>query len=155
MHVRLILPALLLATAAHAGDVTLARPGQPATTMTAQQLQSLPQSEATVTSGNPPAPHRFGGPLLWTVLTEGHLVDPARHSDAVRQTLRLQGADNYIAVIAVGELSPEFENKSALLALTIDGKLLERPRAYIPGDHRGGRGVHDVVSLTLDELPKP
>ena len=155
MHLRLILPALLLATAAHAQDVSLSGPGQPATTMTVQQLQALPQSEITYTSGNPPAPHRLQGPLLWTVLTQGHLVDPDRHSDAVRQTLRLTGDDRYVAIIAMGELSPEFENKPALLALTMDGKPLARPRAYIPGDHRGGRGVHDIVSLTLDEVSKP
>ncbi len=35
------------------------------------------------------------------------------------------------------------------------GANLDRPRAVIPSDHRGGRGVHDIVSITLDELPKP
>lgn len=155
MHLRAALPVLLLATAAQAQSVTLNAPGQPAATLTMQQLEALPQAEATITSGNPPAPHRFQGPLLWTVVTQSHLTDPARHGDVVRQTLRLEGEDRYVAIIAMGELSPDFENKPALLALSIDGHPLSHPRAYVPGDHRGGRGVHDIISLTVDELAKP
>lgn len=156
MRLSLSLATLLLAalapTPAHA-QVTLNAPGKPAATITAEQLQALPQSEATI--GAPPNQRRLQGPLLWTVLVATHLIDPARHADAVRQTLRLQGADNYVAIVAMGELSPEFEDKPALLALIMDGKPLDRPRAVIPSDHRGGRGVHDIVSITLDELPKP
>ena len=156
MTQRNLFPVLLLMCAgtAHAQDVALAGPSGAAATMTAEHLQSLPAAEATVTSGDPPVQHRFQGPLLWTVLTDGHLIDPARHGDAVRQTLRIQGSDGYVAIIAMGELSPEFEDKPAVLALSMDDQTLARPRAVIPGDHRGGRGVHDVVRLTVDELPK-
>jgi hypothetical protein len=117
-------------------------------------LKALPQSEATLTFGNPPVPHRFQGPLLWAILISSHLVDPAAHAGAVRQTLQIQGSDRYTAIIAMGELSPEFEGKPALLALSEDGKPLPLPRAVIPGDHRAGRSVRDVVSLTVTELPK-
>lgn len=145
---------LLVASAAQAQTVSLQPATGPATEMTADALRALPQAEATLTFGNPPAPHRFQGPLLWTVLTQSHLVDPAAHAGTVRETLQIRGSDHYTAVIAMGELSPEFEGKQAVLALTEDGKALAMPRAVIPGDHRGGRGVHDVVALTVTELPK-
>ncbi len=117
-------------------------------------LAPLPAAAATLTFGNPPALHRFEGPLLWTVLEAAHLIDPARHGDAVRQTIRLQGADGYVAILAAGELSPEFEAKPAILAIRMDGQPLPHPRAIIPADHRLGRSVRDVVRVTLDEAPK-
>ena len=140
---------------AHAQSVALTAPNQPPARLDVQQLEALPQAEATRPGGRPPADHRYRGPLLWTVLTAAHLLDPARHADTVRQTLRIEGSDGYVAILAMGELAPDFENKPALLALTEDGKPLSRPHAIIPGDSRGGRSVHDVVTLTLDELPKP
>jgi hypothetical protein len=150
---RYAIPLLLIATAANAQTVTVTPPAGAPATISAETLRTFPQSEATLTMGNPPAPHRFQGPLLWTVLTGTHLVDPEKHASAVRQTLIIQGSDRYAAIIAMGELSPEFEAKPALLALSEDGKALAMPRAILPGDHRGGRSVRDVVSLKVDELP--
>ncbi len=145
---------LALSTACHAQTIEVTGPASAVTTLSIETLNALPGTEATLTYGNPPAPHRFAGPLLWTVLTAAHLVDPERHGDAVRQTLRIQGSDGYVAILAMGELSPEFENKPALLALTMDGKPLEHPRAVVTTDRRAGRSVRDVVRLTLDELPR-
>lgn len=156
LHSALLPAAFLLALAtAQAQDIALVGPQGALAPITAEHLKSLPTSETTLTGGNPAVEHRFQGPLLWTVLTDSHLIDPAHHMDVGRQTLRLQGQDGYVAIVAMGELSPEFEGKAAILALSMDGKPLPMPRAIIPGDHRGGRGVHDLVRLTVDELPKP
>jgi hypothetical protein len=149
------LPIVLFATAANAQTLSLTSPSGAPSTISADTLKTLPQAEATLRFGNPPAPHRFQGPLLWTILTNTHLVDPGAHAGAVRQTLQIRGSDRYTAIIAMGELSPEFEGKAALLALSEDGKPLSLPRAVIPGDRRAGRSVRDVVSLTVTELPKP
>lgn len=149
----LLLAATLLALPAaapraHAAEPLLAATGTaPAQPIDPARLAALPRHTATA------ANHGFAGPLLWDVLVDAHLVDPARHADAPRQTLRLTGADGYTAIIALGEISPEFEDKPALLALEMDGHPLALPRATIPGDKRGGRGVHDIVRLTVDELP--
>ena len=140
---------------AHAQSVALTAPNHPPVTLDLQQLEALPQSESAHPGGRPLTDHQYRGPLLWTVLATAHLLDPARHADIVRQTLRIGGSDGYVAILAMGELAPDFENKPAILALTEDGKPLPRPHAIIPGDSRGGRSVRDVVTLTLDELPKP
>jgi hypothetical protein len=150
---RYAIPILLFATATHAQTLTVTPPGGAAATLSAETLKTLPQSEATLRFGNPATPHRFQGPLLWNVLTSAHLIDAEKHAAAVRQTLTIQGSDRYAAIVALGELSPEFEAKPALLALTEDGRPLDHPRAIIPGDHRAGRSVRDVVSLRVDEIP--
>ena len=145
---------LALSSASHGQTIEVTGPAVAVATIPAETLNALPSTEGTLTYGNPPAAHRFAGPLLWTVLTAAHLIDPERHGDAVRQTLRIEGSDGYVAILAVGELSPEFENKPALLALTMDGRPLEHPRAVVPADRRAGRSVRDVVRLTVDELPR-
>jgi hypothetical protein len=151
---KLALPLVLLASAAQAQTILLTPPNGATTTLSVDTLKSFPQSEAVLSFGNPPAAHRFQGPLLWSVLTGTHLVDPEKHAGAVRQTLQITGSDGYTAIIAMGEISPEFEAKPALLALVGDGKPLDHPRAIIAGDHRAGRSVRDVVSLKVEELPK-
>jgi hypothetical protein len=145
---------LLVATAAQAQTLSVTPPTGAALAMSVDSLKALPQADATLSYGNPTVVHRFQGPLLWTILTQSHAIDPTAHSGAVRQTLRIQGMDGYVAIIAMGELSPEFENKPALLALSADGKPLEHPRAIVTNDRRAGRSVRDVVSLTVDEVPK-
>lgn len=91
---------------------------------------------------------RYEGPLLWAVLDRAAVV--SRH-DQVRQTVLLTGRDGYTAVLALGEIAPEFENKPVIIAGRMDGQPLgpDHLRIVVPGDKRGGRGVHDLMRVTV------
>jgi hypothetical protein len=84
--------------------------------------------------------HTFAGFLLYDVLTFLHpTFDPAVKDDRLRYYVAATGSDGYQAIVAWGEIAPDFENKAALLAfkgtaggmeLTEAGHLLmERLRA--------------------------
>jgi DMSO/TMAO reductase YedYZ molybdopterin-dependent catalytic subunit len=93
----------------------------------------------------------FSGPLLWDVLTRSGAIDTSKPKDTTREIVSMTGSDDYVAVLAVGEISPEFEGKQVILATSMDGKPLDagRPRVVVPGDKRGGRSVRDVVKIEV------
>ena len=77
--------------------------------------------------------------------------DPAVRNDKLRFYVSATGLAAYQAIVAWGEIDPEFENKGVLLAVIEDGQTLTRgPRLVVPGDIRGGRYVSDVVSIRLE-----
>ena len=92
------------------------------------------------------------GPLLWSVLTQGGAVSPEDRREQVRRTVRITGRDGYTAVLALGEIGPDFEAKQVILAERMDGKPLdgEHLRIIVPGDKRGGRSVRDVALLHVE-----
>lgn len=94
---------------------------------------------------------QFRGPLLWSVLRRTGLLadDPPKAQE--RQVLAVRGADGYQVVVALAELSPDFEGKRVVLAEAADGRPLAPGhwRIVLPGDRRGGRSVHDVTDITL------
>ena len=96
----------------------------------------------------------FEGPLLWTVLDHAHVV-PAKPGDQVRRIVVLAGRDGYIAVLALGEIAPDFENKQVVLAEKMDGQPLgsEHFRIVVPGDKRGGRSVRDLMRIDVIASP--
>ena len=51
------------------------------------------------------------------------------------------GSDGYQAVIAWGEIDPDFGNQNILVAYEQDGKALDGLRIVVPGDSHGGRYV--------------
>jgi hypothetical protein len=128
-----------------AEPLTVQAPGGPAA-LTAGDLAALPSVQVDITGARPAS---FEGPLLWTVLDHTHAIDPAKFHDQVRQTILLTGQDGYTAVLALGEISPEFENKQVIVAERMNGKPLDLPRIVVPGDKRGGRGVHELVRIAI------
>ncbi len=119
-------------------------------TLTAAELAELPVTRVTFATDHGQRQAAFEGPLLWTVLEHAAALDP-KPRVLVRQTVLITGSDGYTAVLALGELSPEFEGKQVILAEREDDKPLgpAHLRVIVPGDTRGGRSVHDVVSLTV------
>jgi len=93
----------------------------------------------------------FEGPLLWTVLQKVGAIDPDKHREQVSQTVIITGRDGYRAVLAIGEISPEFEAKQVILAERMDGKSLDADhlRVVVPLDKRGGRSVRDVARIEV------
>ena len=93
----------------------------------------------------------FEGPLLWTVLQKAGVIDPEKHREQVSQTIVIQGLDGYRAILALGEIAPEFEGKQVIVAQRMDGKPLDADhlRVVVPLDKRGGRSVRDVVRIEV------
>lgn len=128
------------AEARPAAPLFVQRHGQAPRAMPAERLAELAQTQGT-----------WGGPLLWDLLVAAGAIDPARPAEQVRLSVRVTGADGYVAVIAAAELSPEFAGRPVLLAIRRDGAPLPGlPRLVVPGEKRGGRAVRDVVRIDVD-----
>jgi hypothetical protein len=93
----------------------------------------------------------FSGPLLWTVLKSAGAAGGKMSKAVVREYALVTGSDGYQAVLALGEVSPAFENKDVILATTMNGQALGagHDRLVVPGEQRGGRSVRDVVSIAV------
>jgi DMSO/TMAO reductase YedYZ molybdopterin-dependent catalytic subunit len=153
--------ALLIAAAAvaplHAAEpqtglVVVAPPHAPVE-LSASDLAQLPTTRVNTAFLTEHGTHSaaFEGPLLWTVLEKSGVVDPAKHREQVSQTIMIVGRDGYRAVLALGEIAPEFEGKQVILAERMEGKPLdaEHLRVVVPLDKRGGRSVRDVTRIEL------
>jgi len=114
------------------------------------ELSRLPTIKVAFATDHGARQASFEGPLLWTILDHAGFVDAKFHGQ-VRQSVLITGSDGYTAVLALGEISPEFEAKQVILAEREDDKPLgpEHLRVIVPGDKRGGRSVHDVVRIEV------
>ena len=130
------------------------RAGQPSRSLSADQVAAIKPLTQRVGFGNQQADPQteWGGPLLWDVLAASGAVDPAAHAEQVRQMVRVTGADGYSVLLAMAELSPEFAGRPVQLATALDGKPLAGGayRLIVPGEHRAGRSVRDVVRIDVE-----
>ncbi len=121
--------------------------------VTATEIAKLPTVDVTVSFMTEHGERKasFSGPLLWDVLTKAGAIDTSKLKDTTRQIVSVTGSDNYVAALAVGEISPEFEGKQVILATSMDGKPLDdgHLRVVVPLDKRGGRSVRDVVKIEV------
>ena len=93
----------------------------------------------------------WNGPLLWDILVSAGVVDPAKHGDHAHLVLHATGRDGYVAALALAELSPDFENKSVIVADRMnDAPLPDHAlRLIVPEDRRAGRSVRDLVRVVV------
>lgn len=137
--------------------ITIAGPSRAPASFSIEELGGLPTTQVNVAflteHGTQPA--SFEGPLLWAVLQKAGVVDPAMPRDQVAQSVIILGRDGYRAVLAMGEIAPEFEGKQIILAERMDGKPLdpEHLRIVVPLDKRGGRSVRDVARIEVAAPP--
>ena len=91
---------------------------------------------------------------MWTVLQKAGVVDPAMHREQVSQSVVILGRDGYRAVLALGEIAPEFEGKQVILAERMDDQPLdaEQLRIIVPLDKRGGRSVREVARIEVSAV---
>jgi hypothetical protein len=96
----------------------------------------------------------FEGPLLWAVLQKAGAIDP-KPRDEASESVVIVGRDGYRAVLALGEIAPEFEGKQVLLAESMDGRPLGAGhlRVVVPLDKRGGRSVREVTRIDVTAAP--
>jgi len=121
--------------------------------LTAADLAKLPEVTVSISFGTDHGQLHgtFSGPLLSTVLNQAKAVDPRNPRLVLREFVLVTGADRYSAVLALGEIAPEFEDKDVILATQMNGRELAPGhfRIVVPGDKRGGRSVRDVVRIVV------
>ncbi len=114
--------------------------------------------DVTYLSGEDSVSATFTGVSLWQLLSA---AQPNLNADVKNDRLSLfvvvTGSDGYQAVIAWGEIDPEFGNQPVLVAYEQDGAPINDAagalRLVVPGDGHGGRYVNGVVNVSLRDAP--
>jgi len=167
MRTRAVIAALVLAVGLSAGSVANAQTGgvsnsfivdgevQKRTVFDLRQLQALPAAQENIWyfAGGTVVNTAFTGALLWDVLNAaGIIVDPNTKNDILRKIVIIVGSDGYQAVIAGGEIVPEFGGEQVIVAYKEGGALLGSDgfaRLVVPGDKAGGRAVANIVRISV------
>jgi len=149
----------LAATVTLPADGTLSVEGQVLNplSLTADAVKANYTSQSidvTYKSGEDTVKASFTGVKLWDILGA---AQPNFNTDVKNDKLGMYivatGSDGYQAVIAWGEIDPDFGNQNILVAYEQDGKALDGLRLVVPGDARGGRYVSGLVNLSLRDAP--
>jgi DMSO/TMAO reductase YedYZ molybdopterin-dependent catalytic subunit len=130
------------------------------TNFTLAQIQAMPANTQTVSfgSGTGQQTHIYTGASLWSLLNQvGITTNPAVKNDVLGKYVIATGSDNYRALFAMGELSPDFGNRGnqVVYAETLNGasaalNSTDGPlRVTAPGDVKGGRYVSNLVKLEV------
>jgi DMSO/TMAO reductase YedYZ molybdopterin-dependent catalytic subunit len=117
-------------------------------------IQALPATTVSVSpmAGHGSEPATYSGVLLWTVLEKAGLSNKPGKNTVLRHVILVTGRDGYAVALSAGEIAPDFEGKSVILAIEKDGQPLPAAdgiRLIVPGDKRGGRAVRDVVTIDV------
>ncbi|MEH2005898.1 hypothetical protein [Nostoc sp.] len=151
------------------------------TTYSLQNLTSLrdtlkKQNPALVTeitvsfqTGSGPQTETYYGVPLWELINNpkaGGGLKPGNSglnpkNSLLRQYVLAEATDCYGAVVAIGEIQPNFEAKTVLIAYAkkgSDGKLVPLidegfARLVVPGDKAGGRYVSNVRNILILSAP--
>jgi molybdate transport system substrate-binding protein len=116
------------------------------------------KKEVTYLSGENSVSASFTGVLLVDILDSAQInLNADVKNDKLSIIIVGTATDKYQAVIAYGEIDPDFGNQPVMVAYEQDGKLIadkEGPiRLIVPGDKRGGRYVSGLVSLEVRDAP--
>jgi DMSO/TMAO reductase YedYZ molybdopterin-dependent catalytic subunit len=122
--------------------------------LTAQDIEGMPAERvsASYVTGHGQEKADYVGVLLWTLLDRAQLNQESRRRDHLRETVTVTGRDGYAVIFSMGELDPDFEGKSVILAYQRSDQPLpvaEGLRLVVPGDKHGGRCVRDVVRIEV------
>jgi len=122
-------------------------------TFTRTDLQAFPPT----TQSQGPVPGSFTGVSLWTLLTDANgggdlTTNPQVKNDSLRKYVVVMGSDGTQAVVAVGEIHPNFGNQPDLVAYDVNGQPLDNDgfaQLVVPRDQSGGRYVANLVRLEV------
>lgn len=132
--------------------VITAGPGQRGV-FTLETLAEYPQTKATIFDHHTNASETYSGVPLMDLLA--HLGVPHGkdlHGKALAQYVLAKGSDGYAAVLALGEIDPEFHPGQVLVADAMDGKPLGATgpfRLIVTEDKRPARSVRNLVSIEV------
>jgi DMSO/TMAO reductase YedYZ molybdopterin-dependent catalytic subunit len=120
--------------------------------LTLDDLKKMPpvHEDAAYETERGPAKGSYTGVLLWSLIAQAGGIDDAARGAAVRYAIRITATDGYVVVTSTGEIDPDFGGRAALVAYERDGKPLKDFRVVMPGDKKGGRNIHDVVTITIE-----
>jgi DMSO/TMAO reductase YedYZ molybdopterin-dependent catalytic subunit len=122
--------------------------------LSADDLRKLPPTRLDVSfvTGHGEEKASYTGVLLWTLLDRaGGLGDTGKRDD-LRHTMIITGRDGYVIAMSLGEIDPDFGDKSVILAYARDEQPMgarDGLRLIVPGDKHGGRNVRDVVRIEI------
>ena len=143
----LVLPLTALAQTP-VGRVEISGQVQHPVTFSVEGLAALPPVDVQAMRENG-AMATYVGPLLWPMLSDAGLVDAPGKGAHLQHIFVARGADGYAVAVAVGEIDPGFEGKPVIIATKQDGVILAAPRLVVPGDHKAGRAVRDLVAIEV------
>ncbi|MDZ8264080.1 hypothetical protein [Nostoc sp. ChiQUE01b] len=128
-------------------------------------------TEITVSfqTGSGPRTETYYGVPLWELINNpkaGGGLKPGNSgvnskNSFLRQYVLVDATDCYGAVVAIGEIQPNFEGKTVLVAFAkkgSDGKIVPLTdegfaRLVVPGDKAGGRYVSNVTNILILSAP--
>lgn len=152
---RNLLPASAAAEASQVGAIAVSGGPGAEQVLTPEEIGALPTVQVTVAvePGHDPPQRTYEGPSLWALLDHAGAIDASKFRQHVRLAVIATGSDGYSVVLALGEVSPEFEGKQVIVAERMDGQLLGAGhfRLVVPGDKRAGRSARDLVSISVVE----
>lgn len=162
----LLAPPALADTLKVAGPASVVEPARPSPGLVIQRTGQAPHVISTDRIGElKPITQTIGfmtehgerqaewtGPLLWDVLMDSDAIEGVKPAEQVRLVVRITGADGYNAVVALGEIAPEFAGRSIQIADHMNGAPIpdHKLRLVVPGDKRGGRSVRDVIRIEIE-----
>lgn len=130
--------------------------------LTADALRNHYQAQTvdvTYKSGEDTVSTTFTGVLLWDILNTAQAnLNADTKNDKLSMFIVATGNDGYQAVIAWGEIDPDFGNQPILVAYDEKGEPISADqggalRLVVPGDARGGRYVSSLADLSLRDAP--
>jgi hypothetical protein len=123
-------------------------------------LQQLPHVNQNVTyfAAGQVENDTFTGALLWDLLQSvGIVTNPNVKNDILRKIIVVTGTDGYVSVFTAGEIDPGFGGNQIIVAYEDNGQQLgcDGPAQIVaPGDKAGGRFVHNIASILVQEGTK-
>ena len=115
-------------------------------------LRKLPAEHADVSyqTDRGPVKASFTGVQLWSLIQAAGGLDNTGKGAVLRHAIRITAKDGWVVVTSMGEISPDFGDKAAMVAFERDGKPLDDFRLVMPGDKHGGRYARDVVAIVIE-----
>jgi hypothetical protein len=123
-------------------------------------LQLLPPVNQNVTffAAGKVETDTFTGALLWDLLQSvGIITNPSIKNDILRKIIIVTGTDGYVAVFTAGEIDPAFGGNQILVAYAVNGQPLGSlgpAQIVAPGDKAGGRFVHNIATIIVEDEAK-
>jgi len=150
-----------------AGAQTVSRSSGPATelkitnnqksaVLSADDLKALPHQTVTVHNPHANTDETYSGvPLIDLLAKEGVPHGHDLRGKALSLYVVATGSDGYKAVLALGEVDPDFHPGEVLVADQMDGKPLDAKagpfRLVVTEDKRPARSVRNLVSIEVKQ----
>ena len=106
------LPVPVLAQAKH--GILISGPTGASVVVSADQVEQLPASTIVVSfeTDHGHVQASFRGPTLWSLLLDAKTISSKEPRQHVRGFVTITGQDGYTALVALGEIAPEFEARA-------------------------------------------